>query len=457
MDFAKIDTVYFLGIGGIGMSALARYFKANGKSVAGYDLTSTPLTVELSKQGMHIHYTDSVDFIPSEYTNPKSTLVVLTPAIPKESVELAYFIEHGFTVLKRAQVLGVIFNAMRGVAVAGTHGKTSVTTFTAFLLKECGIDCSAFLGGISKNFNSNLVLGASEYVIAEADEFDRSFLHLHPHLLLVTTVDSDHLDIYKDFEDITNTFNRLIEQVHTDGTVILNHAVQLEVPKGKRSYTYSYDNQAADFYAKDIRIEEGAYCFTLCTPQFTIDNLRLQVPGKINVENAIAAMAISVSLGVDAAEILKALPQLRGAVRRFDIQYKKDNKIYIDDYAHHPRELDAVIGSIREMFPGKKLTAVFQPHLFSRTNDFADEFAESLSKVDELILLDIYPAREKPMAGVTSDMLFDKILLSKKVRCSKVNLLNTIKGLNIEILLTIGAGDIDQFVKPIKEMFELNG
>lgn len=438
------------------MSSLARYFKTTGKAVAGYDLTPSDLTRELEAQGMQIHYDDNVELIDAEYKDIESTLVVFTPAIPNDHKELAFFKTGGFEIMKRAQVLGQLFNTKQGIAVAGTHGKTSVTTFVSYLLTETGIECSAFLGGIAKNFNSNLVIGKSDYVVAEADEFDRSFLRLFPKLLLVTTVDVDHLDIYKDIEDIKETFNELITQVDAGGTVILNHSINLHIPDCLNSYTYSYDNANSDFYASDIEISDGAYVFTFNTPETSIKGMRVEVPGRTNVENAIAALAISKVLGASDKSLQLALPKLKGAVRRFDVQYKSNTQIYIDDYAHHPRELDAVIGSIRELYPNKKLTVVFQPHLFSRTKDFAKDFAESLSKVDELLLLEIYPAREKPLPGVTSELIFEGVDIQNKQHCSKENLLRKIKGLNIEVLLTVGAGDIEQHVCEIKEYLEQN-
>jgi UDP-N-acetylmuramate--alanine ligase len=451
MNFNTIHSVYFLGIGGIGMSALARYFHIQGKVVGGYDLTSTPLTTELSKMGMNIHFQDDIDLIPDSFSDINNTLVVNTPAVPENNYELQHFRLNNFKIMKRAEVLGELFNANKGVAVAGTHGKTSVSTFTSFLLHETGVGCSAFLGGISKNFNSNLVLSKSDIVVAEADEFDRSFLQLYPNLLLVTTVDADHLDIYSDMNDIKNTFNQLLQQVDIGGTIILNQKVDLKIPEGRKALSYSLDNPESDYYASDLRIVDGSYTFTLNTPNGPINHLKVEVPGRTNVENAIAALAISCELGTTHETIQTALPQLKGVVRRFDVQYKSKDIVYIDDYAHHPRELDAVIGSIRELYPGKKLTAIFQPHLYTRTRDFADEFAESLSKVDELLLLDIYPAREEPLPGVTSRTIFDKIPLQNKQCCSKVNLLSIVKDLNIEVLLTVGAGDIDKYVELIKK------
>lgn len=456
MDIGSFHRVYFLGIGGIGMSALARYFSAQGAMVGGYDLTATGLTRQLESMGMEIHYNDNPELIPQAFRELGKTLVVLTPAVPENHLEWKFFKDRGFTILKRAQVLGQIFNSQTGIAIAGTHGKTSVTTFTSFLLNETGIGCNAFLGGISKNFNSNLVLNKSEYVVAEADEFDRSFLQLFPHFLLITTVDADHLDIYSGLEEIQHTFQLLVNQVRQGGTVVLNNKVKLKVPEGLSHFTYSLDDALSDFYASNIRKEKGAYCFTLHTPFFRVQNLQLEVPGKTNIENAIAAMAVSCVLGATPDKLIGALPRMRGVVRRFDVQYQSEKVVYIDDYAHHPRELDAVISSLRDWFPGKKITAVFQPHLFSRTRDFATEFAESLSKVDELILMDIYPAREKPIPGVTSDIIFNRVRLEAKHRCSKINLLSTLKELNIEVLLTAGAGDIDQFITEISHYLAEN-
>lgn len=433
------------------MSSLARYFYAQGKHVGGYDRTPSTLTESLELQGIHIHFEDDINLIPENYKNKETTLIVRTPAVPNDHSELVYFGENGFTMMKRAQVLGLLFNARKGIAIAGTHGKTSVTTFTSYLVNECGIDASAFLGGISKNYHTNLILGDSEYVIAEADEFDRSFLQLHPFITLVTAIDSDHLDIYKDFEDIKQTFSKFLGQTQENGIIILKHGLEVSVPENCKCYSYSLDNASADFFASDIFVKDGKYRFSFNTPDGKTEGLSIQVPGRINIENSVAAMAIAWSLGVPVEKLKNVLPDLKGVVRRFDIQYKSETCIYIDDYAHHPRELDAVIGSLRDLYKSKKITAVFQPHLYSRTRDFADEFAESLSKLDELILLDIYPAREKPLPGVTSDMLFDKIKGPVKHRCSKENLLYMLKELNIEVLLTVGAGDIDQFIEPIKK------
>ncbi len=454
MNFNNIHSVYFLGIGGIGMSALARYFFENGKKVGGYDKTATPLTNDLADQGMQIHFEDDVKLIPVDYLDKDNTLIVRTPAVPSDHSELSFFIKNKFTVMKRAEVLGLIFNSRRGIAVAGTHGKTSVSAFVSYLLRECGLDVNAFLGGISKNFNSNLLLGSSDLVIAEADEFDRSFLHLNPFISLVTMVDADHMDIYRDYSDIENAFTEFISHNHEEGTVILKKGVDLKVNPQVRKLTYALDDPSSDIYASEIRAENGVYVFNLHTPNGKFEGFSLKVPGKTNIENTLAAVSICFVLGIGEEKIKEVLIEMEGVVRRFDLIHAGEKHTYIDDYAHHPRELDAVISSIRDLYPGKKITGIFQPHLYTRTRDFEDEFAESLSKLDELILLDIYPAREKPLPGVTSRRLLDKISMKDKHHCSKENLLYKIKELNIEVLLTLGAGDIDQFVGPIKDILQ---
>lgn len=451
MDIDSIKNIYFLGIGGIGMSSLARYFLSQNKTVGGYDKTSTPLTESLTIQGIHVHYSDDIALIPANFLDKKDTLIVRTPAVPEDHDEYNFFLRAGFTIMKRAQVLGILFNAHRGIAIAGTHGKTSVTTFTSFMLRECGIDCSAFLGGISKNYHTNLLLGKSDYVVAEADEFDRSFLQLFPYVLLITTIDADHLDIYEDLDDIRGTFSLFASQTHENGILILKEGVEIPLPKNRKVYRYSLENKSTDFFASDIEVCNGAYLFSFNTPDGKTDGFVIKVPGRINIENAIAAMSVSWALGISPEKMKLVIPDLKGVVRRFDIHYQKGNCVYIDDYAHHPRELDAVISSMRDLYRGRKITGIFQPHLYSRTRDFADEFAESLSQLDELILLDIYPAREKPIPGVTSEVLLSKIEGPVKHHCSKLNLLNTLKELNIEVLLTVGAGDIDQLIEPVKQ------
>ncbi len=452
MKFDSIHRVYFLGIGGIGMSALARYFNLQGRDVAGYDLNSSPVTDSLSELGIAIHFDDDPDLIPGEYLDKETTLLVYTPAIPVNHAEFSFFKEEGFRLYKRAEVLGEIFNHNKGIAVAGTHGKTSVTTYTSYLLKESGVGCSAFLGGISKNYNSNLVLSASDYIVAEADEFDRSFLQLFPNYLLITTIDADHLDIYSDLDDIRGAFSDLLKQVSNGGTVILNDKAQIGIPGHLKKLSYSYNNHHTDYFALNLKYTTEGCVFDLQTPRGIISDLMLNVPGKTNVENAIAAFALAMEAGADPKTLKDVLPGMKGIIRRFDVQVAKDDCVYIDDYAHHPRELDALISSVRTIYPGKKLTLIFQPHLYSRTKDFAEEFAASLSQADELILLDIYPAREEPVPGITSELILQNVSIEAKQICSKINLLSIVKELNIEVLVTAGAGDIDKYVKPIKQM-----
>ena len=454
MDLNSIHNMYFLGIGGIGMSSLARYFHAKGKTVAGYDLTPSPITQDLEQIGIKIHYRARIGDVPQHMLDRSNTLVILTPAVPGDHEELVYFRKNNFTIRKRAELLGMLFNARKGIAVAGTHGKTSVTSMSAFILSSSEQGCTAFLGGILKNNNSNLITNDnSPWVVAEADEYDRSFLHLHPDIALVTWIDADHLDIYSTAEAIQDSFDRFMEQVKAGGTVILKNNIKPGCDlSGKKVVTYALDDPSADFHASNIRLNQYKYVVDVDTPGETIQNIQLQYPGITNVENAVAAAAVAYTAGVDPAVIGKALADFQGVQRRFDIQYKDQDCVYIDDYAHHPRELDAIIGSVRKLFPGKKITGIFQPHLFSRTRDFAREFAQSLSSLDELILLDIYPAREIPIAGVSSKIIFDQVKIGKKQLCPKEKLLDLLRKKPVEILLTMGAGDIDRFVDPIKKL-----
>lgn len=456
MNFESIHSIYFLGIGGIGMSSLARYFLANGKNVAGYDLTPSPITAELHKLGIHIHFREDIREIPEDFTRQDTTLVVRTPAVPNDHNEMQYFKEKGFTILKRAEVLGMLFNEKRGAAIAGTHGKTSVSSMTSMILQQSSLGCNAFLGGILKNINSNLMTDeTSDWVVAEADEFDRSFLYLKPEIALVTWVDADHLDVYSTAKDIKEAFQQFLGNVREGGSIVMKLGIELQVmTKNVKKYTYALESEEADFYAKNIRIENNRYTFDITTPDGDVKDVHLTSPGITNVENAVAAASVANIAGVTINEIGQGLSTFKGVQRRFDIQYENGHRIYIDDYAHHPRELDAIIGSVRKIYPGKKITGIFQPHLFSRTRDFADEFAKSLSALDELILLDIYPAREKPIEGVSSDLIFKHVTTSSKVMCEKVNLLNVLAEKEFEILLTMGAGDIDRFVEPVRKMME---
>ncbi len=443
---------YFLGIGGIGMSALARYFKHLGREVWGYDRTRTELTIQLEQEGMVIHYEDSVSLIPGNVlSHPEESLIVYTPAIPRDHNEYNYLREKESYILKRSQLLGMIVNSSEGVAVAGTHGKTTVSTMISHLLVQADLPAMAFVGGISKNYHSNLILGkGNRYIVAEADEFDRSFLQLTPHLAVITSADADHLDIYGSHEEVLRSFGLFAKQVKDNGILILKKGLPFTPAAGRniRVFTYSA-REEADFYAMDHHYIEGRSRFTLVTPSGQEGKIEIGLPGKANVENAVAALAAGISLGVPVDRLRQALAGFAGVVRRFDIQVHGEKYVYIDDYAHHPEELKAIINAAREMFPGRKLTGIFQPHLYTRTRDFADGFAESLSLLDELILLEIYPARELPIEGVNSRMILDRVNLPAKRICQKDELMNILKESDIEVLLTLGAGDIDNFVKPI--------
>jgi len=454
MDIKEYDYIFFLGIGGIGMSALARFFHINGKKVAGYDRIQTPLSIELEKTGMNIHYEDKIENIPSDFLNSEKTLIVYTPAIPLDSTELQYFQSHKFQILKRAAALGLISQNYNTIAIAGTHGKTTISTMPTYFLNHSKIKANGFIGGISKNFNSNFVLAKeSNILVSEADEFDRSFLQLYPQTILISSMDADHLDIYNDKEDLQNTFKEFVSQIKDGGNLI--HKLGLKLPKTKNTSTYTYDikNKSADFYASDIQLNKNLYTFTLHTPTQNIPNLTLGVSGLVNVENAIGAAAIALLEGVNKEELQKGMQTYSGVKRRFDYHIQSEDIIYIDDYAHHPKELEAIIKSVRKIYSNKKITAIFQPHLYSRTQDFSKEFAEALSLLDELFLLDIYPARELPIKGVDSSIIFKNVKCSQKTLCSKSEILNIIKDKEFDVLLTLGAGDIDQIVPEIKKIF----
>lgn len=451
----NIQSIYFIGIGGIGMSNLARYFMSKGMRVAGYDRVETPLTKELVKEGAEIHYTDDVAFIPAYCKDKETTLVVYTPAVPMDNEEVRYFRENGFMMQKRAQVLGTITQAGKALCCAGTHGKTTTSSMLAHILKQSHLDTNAFLGGILKNYDSNLMLSPdSEFIVVEADEYDRSFHWLHPYMALITSVDPDHLDIYGTEEEYLRSFEHFTSLIQEGGALVLKHNAKLspQLQKDVRLYTYSIDK--GDFHATNIRIGNGEIRFDFVTPKETIRNIQLGVPVKINIENSVGAMALAWLNGVTADELRHAMATYGGTKRRFDFLLKTDKVVMIDDYAHHPEELTASITSVKELYPGRKLTGIFQPHLYSRTRDFAPAFARSLSLLDELILLDIYPAREKPIEGVTSRLIFDRVTCPK-ILCNKEDLLPLLVNKNdIEILLTIGAGDIDQLIEPIKAILE---
>jgi len=454
MIWTNLDSVYFVGIGGIGMSALARFFRSRGKEVAGYDRTSTALTDQLAREQITIHFEDHPSRIPSAFRNPERTLVIWTPAVPETNLELKYFRNNGFRVIKRSTALGELFNAERGIAVAGTHAKTSVSTMLACIMSQSLNGCNAFLGGISKNFDSNLVIHpTSETIIAEADEYDRSFLALFPEMAVITSMDDDHMDIYGSHDNLVAGFEAFVRQIREKGTLILKHGLQLTFPDHLDVFTYALDDPQADYYVVKRNVVEGRYRFTVKTPKNIFD-VHLGVPGLLNVENAVAAIALADQAGVLMEQIIAGLQQFSGVKRRFDVQVMKENRIYIDDYAHHPEELKAFITSVREMFPGKKITGIFQPHLYSRTRDFATGFAESLSLLDELVLLEIYPAREEPIPGVSAEMIFREVDLAEKVLVSDQQLLRVLKERDPEVLLTMGAGDIDRLVEPVKSWME---
>lgn len=448
----SIKNVYFLGIGGIGMSALARYFKASGYRVAGYDRTPSALTEKMrQEEGMIIGYRDDEADIPEEFRDVQTTLVVYTPAVPSDNCQMTCFRNIGFELHKRAEVLGMISRKGRAVCVAGTHGKTTVSTMTAFLLHRSHVGCCAFLGGISVNFGSNLLLGDSPYVVIEADEFDRSFLHLTPELAVITSMDEDHLDIYGDKARLAEAFEAFAQRIVPDGRLFLKQGLELRQAHVTASYGVETD---AECRAENLRIEQGRYVFDYHGRDVLIRDLVLGIPGKLNVENAVAAITLALEAGVCPEEIREALPEFRGVVRRFHIHARGERRIYIDDYAHHPREIEATLRSVREMWKDMPVTVVFQPHLFSRTQDFYRDFARSLSLADRVILLDIYPARELPIPGVTSEIILKELTVPGTIK-SKEELLPCLKAEVADgILITMGAGDIDRLVGDITDMWK---
>ena len=452
----KYNRYFFLGIGGIGMSALARYFKTKGFEVAGYDRSETKLTQDLVTEGIQVIYNQEVNHIPAEYMNPKSTLIIVTPAIPEEHSQLQYFKENNFIIQKRAQVLGDITRQSKGICVAGTHGKTTTSTIAAHLLYQSQVTCSAFLGGISNNYNTNLLLSKdSNYVVIEADEYDRSFHQLSPYMAVITSADADHLDIYETADAFRESFEHFTSLIRPGGALIMRKGIDIKprLQKGVKVYTYSM-NDGGDFSAENIKVGKGEIKFDFVTPTDRINDVRLGVPVMINVENSVAAMALAWLNGVTAEELRVGISSFSGIYRRFNIVYKSDSVVYMDDYAHHPSELNASISSIRALYPDRKITGIFQPHLYTRTRDFAADFASALSKLDELILLDIYPARELPIEGVSSDIILCNVTLEHKTLCSKENLLTLLKEKDLDVLVTFGAGDIDKFVPLIKKQLK---
>lgn len=456
MNTNTLKAVYFVGAGGIGMSALVRYFLSKGKAVGGYDRTASALTEKLRQEGADIHYEDNVALIPEVFLNQETTLIVYTPAIPAEHKELTYFREHNFEIQKRAQVLGMITQTERGLCVAGTHGKTTTSTMAAFLLDNSHVKCNAFLGGISKNYGTNLLVSdQSDFVVIEADEFDRSFHWLTPYATVITATDSDHLDIYGTHEAYLESFRKYTSLIRPDGYLIIKKGIDLQ-PDVKEGVTvYTYSDKEGDFHAENIRIGNGEIFFDFISPLGNIKDVQLGVPVYVNIENGIAAMALAQIGGATAEEIKAAMPQFKGVDRRFDFKLKNDHIVFLSDYAHHPAEIKQSVSSLRILYPDKKLTAIFQPHLYTRTRDFYKDFADSLSLLDEVILLDIYPARELPIEGVTSKLIYDNLRPGiEKTMCHKENLIELLKTKKIEVLITLGAGDVDNYVTPIYELLK---
>jgi UDP-N-acetylmuramate--alanine ligase len=454
-DLNNIKQVYFLGIGGIGMSALARWFKHAGFAVSGYDRTETGLTKALVAEGIDVHYSDQPEVLASSL-HKETCLVVLTPAVPRDLSERVFLEEHGFAIKKRSQVLGMICDQAKTCAVAGTHGKTTVSTMTAHLLKSSSLDCSAFLGGISKNYQTNLLLSAeSEWMVAEADEFDRSFLQLHPNYAVVTSMDADHLDIYGDHASIQKSFRAFVGQVRKGGAVVVKRGLSIRKEDNPEVQHFSYSlSEDADFCATNVVLKDEAYHFDLKHPNGVIRNVQLNYPGLLNVENAVAASALALLAGAEEEAVKAAVATYQGVKRRFDIRHRASDQILIDDYAHHPEELKATISSVKAMFAGRWLTGVFQPHLYSRTKDFASDFAAQLSQLDELYLLDIYPAREKPIPGVSSAMVLDQVTLDHKYLVTKDELISRAAGFKPGVILMMGAGDIDLLVEPVVQVLK---
>jgi UDP-N-acetylmuramate--alanine ligase len=449
MELVNIKRVYLVGIGGIGMSGLARYFRHLGCVVCGYDKTSTELTSELHNEGIPVIFDDRKDWIPRIFQTPdESTLIIYTPAIPKDSEVLNFFKDKGFELFKRSQVLGIISKGMFTVAVAGTHGKTTTSTMIAHILKDSGIDCSAFLGGISSNYHSNVLYGKNNIVVVEADEYDRSFLTLHPDIAIITSMDADHLDIYGDHAHLTESFKLFASQIKPGGKLIHKKDLPLET-----GFTYAVDADA-DASASNIRIENGDFYFDFKNSNTSVTNIKQGIAGLHNIENAVAAIEASLLLKVSPGAIKSALGSFKGVKRRFEYIIKNDHQVYIDDYAHHPEELKACIRSVKKLYPDKKLTTIFQPHLYTRTRDFADGFAEALDLSDELLILDIYPARELPIAGVNAEMILARMKMANKRRCGKREAIEIVKNEKPELLLTVGAGDIDQLVQPLKQALQ---
>lgn len=456
MELKDIKAVYFVGAGGIGMSAIARYFLHKGVVVAGYDKTPSVLTKELEEEGMLIHYDEDVDKIPEACKDANSTLVIFTPAIPQEHKELVYFHEKGFTIEKRAQVLGTLTRTHKGLCVAGTHGKTTTSTMCAHIMHQSHVDCNAFLGGISKNYGTNYILSdKSDYVVIEADEFDRSFHWLRPWMSVITATDPDHLDIYGTKEAYLESFRHYTELIQPGGALIIHKNLEMKpnVQDGVKIYEYSLNE--GDFHAENIKIDNGEITFDFISPIENIPGIELGQPVPINIENGVAAMAMAQLNGCTAEEIKRGMKTYEGVVRRFDFKIKTDKLVFLSDYAHHPKEIYQSVKSIRELYKDRKITAIFQPHLYTRTRDFYKDFADSLSMLDEVILCDIYPAREQPIPGVTSKLIYDNLKPGvKKSMIHKEDVLDLVKNRNFDVLIVLGAGDLDNYVPQMTEILK---
>ncbi len=447
--FNDIKKVFFIGIGGIGMSGLARYFVLMGKEVYGYDKTETSLTKELIEEGIHIHYVDDVNLIPKGID-----LVIFTPAVPKTQKQLEYFRDHNYTILKRAEVLGKLSQERRVLAVAGTHGKTTTSTILTHILLTSGIKCTAFLGGISENLHSNFIYGEDNWMVIEADEYDRSFLYLHPMHAVITSTDPDHLDIYGDVTEMRRTFVKFGNQVNKEGSLFIRYGLPVKPADFEiTSQVITYGLNDGQIYADNIQVIDGYFHFDYKSGTNKITQLKFTLPGRHNIENAVAAISVAILAGVEDVSIREALLNFKGIKRRFEFVHR-GTKIYIDDYAHHPGELRAAIQAARELFPGKKILGIFQPHLYSRTRDFVEDFAQELSKLDEVWLMDIYPAREEPIEGVSSQIILDKITNVNKRLVSRIEILERLKTSDYDIVMTLGAGDIDTSVLPINNLLK---
>ena len=455
MEIKDIQSVYFVGAGGIGMSAIARYFISRGMVVAGYDKTPSDLTHQLEKEGMLIHYEENVNDIPQACRQPKSCLVIYTPAIPADHKELQYFRENGFEIQKRAQVLGTLTKQHKGLCVAGTHGKTTTSTMCAHIMHQSHLDCNAFLGGISKNYGTNYILSKSEYVVIEADEFDRSFHWLRPWMSVITATDPDHLDIYGTKDAYLESFRHYTELIQPGGALIIHRGLEMEehLQDGVRRYDYALNE--GDFHAENIKIDNGDITFDLVSPIENVPNIEFGQPVPINIENAIAAMAMAQLAGCNAEELRYGMQTFGGVDRRFDFKIKTDKLVFLSDYAHHPKEIFHSARSIRELYRNRKITAIFQPHLYTRTRDFYKDFADALSQLDEVILTNIYPAREEPIPGVTSQLIYDNLAADvKKQMIQKDDVLELVKNRDFDVLIILGAGDLDNYVPQIANILK---